>query len=239
MAGEPGDKTQEREERRREQSVRIWLHNYDLITKTKTEHFKSYMQSWSILATGIVVSGIASIWAFVEGESNTVANAVMCFLPVVGLIWFLLTAHFWSEFLLFNDCLAQMERRMNEVCEGAPGMSSDFFSGYVQPFAKSSIYRLHVFLAISLCFLVYVALAIMASLFLADVMGRPFYIWLAGYLAAVAVTVTIILRFMFVASRIREKGEDPEDPGTDKSFFEWLGGYLSFWRAALTKKAKT
>lgn len=96
---------------------------YEFIVSQWTEYFKLYMQSWSIVISGIIIGTLFSFKLAPQathttrassGEGDALLALSLGIIPVLMLIWFLLTCWFWALFDTYRRRAKELEGQIRK-----------------------------------------------------------------------------------------------------------------------------
>lgn len=185
---------------------------YEIMQENHRHYYKLYMQSWVVFGVAILAGGILTVGDAPDDPKNGamegVASLVPCFVPLLSLIWFLLTSYYWVHFELLERRLAALEERMKKNCAEFGGACPDYYSRYHIPFFSGRPYSGWInawFLVLGA--VMYLALSWSASTRASQLVDPSagssalFCAMLASYVAACVVTMTLILVFWNCAGK--------------------------------------
>jgi hypothetical protein len=87
------------------------VRHYEFVAGQLTDYYRMYMQSWTVLITGVFVGGV---FALKEAGDSSLAAHLLCILPLVMAGWFVLTGWFWGRFAMLRGYLQRLERGMKD-----------------------------------------------------------------------------------------------------------------------------
>jgi hypothetical protein len=92
--------------------------HYEFVVSQWTEYYKLYMQSWSIFGSAILVGLAVALSKFGDGvKSKDIPSEIAAIVPIVILIWFLLTSYFWAMFEMYSLYISDLEGKITEGCK--------------------------------------------------------------------------------------------------------------------------
>lgn len=102
------------------------LAHYEFVSKECTEFFTMYQRSWSIAGSVLVGGAIialsttnisTNITVPIVDTTTNAKNIVMCIIPILISLWFVVTAYFWAYFSMYRNYLQALEIK---ICDLQP-----------------------------------------------------------------------------------------------------------------------
>ena len=189
--------------------------HYAAVSGEYKDYYGMYMQSWSIVGSVLFLGFVMGLGGFeVPGWTDGAKGAaggsaplpspvaaeakrpdgpalqdiLVCAMPLVLLLWFMLTSYFWAYFRMYRGYLGRLEARIHLGAQGVLPLEGEVpllgLHTYRRPwFENKRVEKFDVLVAI-LGFLLYVVLSLAG----ADRAGRlsggnPCYAWHVAYLA--------------------------------------------------------
>lgn len=118
--GKPGDKRHEpvreqasEQEQECEKEHERLADYYQHVSGRLSDRMKSYMQSWTIAGSAILVGVVVGLKDVCLQEGELTGQGVLLGLsPVVFLFWYLVTSWFWAAFSAHRSYLSQLEKKL-------------------------------------------------------------------------------------------------------------------------------
>jgi len=187
--------------------------HYEFVENQWVAYYKLYMQSWNIFGAAILVGAVfSSKMKFADIRNNELSLILFSLIPFIILIWFLLVSYFWAMLAMYSEYLKTVEENIHAISTKL-GISTHmlhtnyrnrWFQGFKNIQGKNILRKdgLVVILLLCLCSIVYIAIAIMAYLSVADS---------SEFMAAVLIIFYIIGAILSpYAAMILIKGENPK-----------------------------
>jgi len=134
------------------------LKHHDAVSKELSEYYRMYMQSWSIVATGIFVGVLYAL----REPNAPLERPLVAALPLIFLFWFVLTGWFWAKFALYRRYLTELEEQMATIADATAPLPT-LYRNHVTPTHMSGWQRWTHRLAIVIGALMYGPLSFVAA----------------------------------------------------------------------------
>ena len=187
--------------------------HYEFVENQWAAYYKLYMQSWNIFGAAILVGAVfSSKMNPAEIRNNELSLILFSLIPFIILIWFLLVSYFWAMLAMYSEYLKTVEKNIHAISTKLyisthmlhTNYRNRWFQGFKNIHGENIIRKDGpvVILLLFLCFIVYFAIAIMASLAVADS-----YKFMAFVLIIIYTIGAILSPY---AAMILIKGENPK-----------------------------
>ncbi|MBI2820063.1 MAG: hypothetical protein HYX73_08795 [Acidobacteria bacterium] len=166
------------------------LEHHKAVSAEYIECYKIYMQSWTIVVSALVVGVVFGLRDFTLSDNLQVI--ALAAVPLIFLLWVMLTAWFWAYFAMYREYLCALERAMRQLGIFPAGMPMIQFHSYRESWFRGWQQRLAEIAVAGVGFVIYIALAWVPAAELPDVLGgNPLY-WAIAYFVAPVVAIVVV-----------------------------------------------